>query len=116
MPLSLQRLARNQVIFREVNERLRDLADAVPDGKAEYLCECSDVHCTEKIELLVFEYEDVRARPKMFFIVPGHERTEVERVVDRNHRYAIVEKTVRLDDVTTPAVPSSEEAWPDHGV
>ena len=117
MPLSLQRLARNQVIFREVNERLRDLADAVPNGKAEYLCECSDVHCTEKIELLAFEYEDVRARPKMFFIVPGHERTEVERVVDRNNRYAIVEKTVPLEDVTTTAlIASSEEAWPDHGV
>ena len=116
MPLSLQRLARNQVIFREVNQRLRGLADAVPDGKTDYLCECSDTNCTEKIELKLFEYEAVRARPKCFFIVPGHERPEVERVVDHNHRYAIVEKTVPLDEVTTTALASTEAAWPTHGV
>ena len=86
MPLSSQRLARNQVIFREVNERLRALADAVPDGKTDYLCECSDVECTDKIELRLLEYESVRARPKTFFIISGHERLEVERIVDQTRR------------------------------
>ena len=116
MPLSSQRLARNQVIFREVNERLRGMADAVPDGTVEYLCECSDVHCTEKIELKLFEYETVRARPKRFFIVLGHERLEVERVIDENDRYAIVEKIVPLDDITSRALTSTGEAWPTDGV
>ena len=83
MPLSLQRLGRNQLIFREVNERVREMADTAPDGKTEYLCECGDVTCTERIEMVLSQYEAVRARPNAFFMIPGHERLEVERVVDR---------------------------------
>ena len=112
MPLSSQRLVRNQVIFREVNERLRDLADGVPDGNAEYLCECSDVHCIEKIALRQLEYETVRARPKTFFIVDGHERIEVERVVDQLDSYIVVEKIVPLDERATQALTSTDETWP----
>jgi hypothetical protein len=111
VPLSLQRLARNQVIFREVNERLRDLADGVPDGTAEYICECSDTGCTAKIELKLFQYEAVRARPKCFFIVTGHERLEVERVVDQVDGYVVVEKIVPLDGKATQALVSTDETW-----
>ena len=111
MPVSTQRLVRNQVIFREVNERLRDLAAAAPDGHTDYLCECTDVGCTVKIELKLSEYEAVRARPKTFFIVPGHEHLEVDRIVDGNHRYTTVEKIVPLDDVATRALTTTDEVW-----
>ena len=112
MPLSTQRRARNQVIFREVNERLRALADAVPDGKAGYLCECGDIECTEKIELRLLEYESVRARPKSFFIVPGHERLEVEDVTDELDSYIVVRKIIPLDETATQALASTDEKWP----
>jgi hypothetical protein len=115
VPLSAQRLARNQVIFREVNDRLRALADAGPDGEAEYICECSNVRCTNTIVLQLFEYEAVRARPKMFFIAPGHERLELERVVDELDRYAIVEKVVPLDGAAVRALTSTDEPRSDHG-
>jgi len=111
MPLSSQRLARNQVIFREVNERLRALADAVPDGTTDYLCECGDVECTDKIELRLLEYESVRARPWTFFIVPGHERLEVERIVNELASYMVVEKIVSLDETATQALTSTDEKW-----
>jgi hypothetical protein len=112
MPLSTRRHARNQVIFREVNERLRALADAVPDGKADYLCECGDVECAEKIELELSEYESVRARPKSFFIVPGHERLEVEDVTDELDTYIVVQKIVPLDETATQALAFTDEKWP----
>ena len=111
MPLSTQRLVRNQVIFREVNERLRELADAVPDGKTDYLCECSDVQCTDTIELRLSEYESVRARPKSFLIIPGHERLEVEDVTDERDAYIVVEKIVPLDETATQALTSTDEKW-----
>jgi hypothetical protein len=114
VPLSLQRLARNQVIFREVNERLRDLVGTVPDGVVEYICECSDVGCAAKIELKLLAYEAVRAQPKCFFIVPGHERLELERVVDRVDGYTVVEKIVPLDDAATRALSSTGEGWSAH--
>jgi hypothetical protein len=37
MSVRLERLARNQVVFREVNERLLELLDASPDT-TEFLC------------------------------------------------------------------------------
>ena len=112
MTLSKHRLVRNQVIFREVNERLRTMADAVPDGKADYVCECSSVDCTDKIELRLYEYEAVRARSKAFFIVDGHERLEVERIIDRNDHYIIVEKIVPIDDVAIRTLTPAAEPWP----
>src|SRR5688572_19394904 len=113
MSLSRERLARNQVIFREVNERLRTIADAAPDGKANYLCECTDVHCTRRIELRLFEYEEVRARGNCFFIVPGHDRPDVERIVDETGRYVVVEKIVPVDDAEIRVLTSPHEPWPD---
>ena len=85
----------------------------MPNGEAEYICECSNVLCTMKIELRLFEYESVRARPKMFFVVPGHERLEVERIVDDFGRYMIVEKIVPLD---APQSSAKVETWSDQGL
>ena len=109
MPLSLQRLSRNQLIFREVNERVREMADGAPNGKAEYLCECGDVTCTERIQMVLSQYEAVRARPNAFLMIPGHERLEVERILDTPDGYMIVEKIVPLDDAATRALTSTDD-------
>jgi hypothetical protein len=69
------------------------MADAVPDGKAGYLCECGDVH------------------PNSFFVVPGHEKLEVERVVDELGLYLVVEKIVPLDETAIQALTSTDETW-----
>jgi hypothetical protein len=64
MSVSLERLARNQVLFREVNERLREIVgdSATP---SEFLCECSKTDCTETITLDADEYEGVRSSPNL---------------------------------------------------
>jgi hypothetical protein len=98
MPVSLRRLARNQAIFREVNQRLREIASR-PADLTDYLCECSEVGCAATVELDNGEYEAVRSLPNVFVIVPGHERLEVERVLEDNDRFMLVEKTVLIDDV-----------------
>ena len=38
------------------------------------------------------EYEHVRAASDQFFVVPGHENAEVERIVERFPGYLIVAK------------------------
>ncbi len=48
--------------------------------------------CAERIELSRSEYERIRSRQTFFVVVPGHELPEIERVVERADRYAIVEK------------------------
>lgn len=90
-----RRAGRNQTLFREINERIRDIGDAgrVPtDEPWDFLCECADVTCTDTISMTVEEYEAVRSEPTHFPVIPGHERPELETVVGQTERYAVVEK------------------------
>lgn len=112
--ISLERLARNQVIFREVNERLREIADPADDFN-EFACECSDPCCTERLELDNVQYAAVRSMPNVFMIVPGHERLESERVIDDDDRLMLVEKTTLVDDADLKAAFGSRP-WPTHGL
>jgi hypothetical protein len=87
------RIAHNEAVFREVNERIeagsspRDVVDAVA-----FLCECGMLRCTMLVELTLPEYEAVRADPHLFLLVPGHEISGVEVVVNRQRNYVVVEK------------------------
>jgi hypothetical protein len=96
MAVSLDQLAQNQVLFREVNERLRETLD-VSVGAMEFLCECSDTDCTETISLDIAEYELVRSRSNQFVLTPGHEIPEIDRVVSNGDRYFLVEKIQGAD-------------------
>ena len=92
-------MIRNEALFRELNERVREIEETLTDGGVvepstygEYFCECGLDGCTEKIRLTNEEYERVRTHPLHFAIVPGHEVVEIERVVERTDRFAMVEK------------------------
>ena len=92
MSASLERLARNQTIFRELNERIQELAD--PDGPIRFVCECSHVGCEATVELGRAEYESVRSESTHFVVASGHNLPEIERVVGRTDGYAVVEKMI----------------------
>jgi hypothetical protein len=82
-----------QSLFREVNERIEELTqsfaleDAIP-----VLCECGLTTCNERIELSRSEYDRLRGVPTHFVVLPGHDLPGVERVIEQNERFAIVEK------------------------
>ena len=97
MPVSLERLARNQALFREVNERLLELADGFQDGSMQFVCECSQEDCTETLTLSHERYESVRAHSTFFVIATDHEILEVEKVIDSNDGYTIVQKVMASD-------------------
>jgi hypothetical protein len=88
-----QRLARNEVLVRGINERLeQDLIQLGIAGLQEFVCECGDRDCSEIVQLTLQEYEHTRARPGWFFVVPGHVYPEVEQVVERHDRFELLEK------------------------
>jgi hypothetical protein len=91
--LSTERLARNQALFREVNERVNGVRSPMV-SLVEFVCECSDPSCTKSLSAAPGEYEAVRGDPKRFMIARGHEIREIERVVFDNDRFLVVEKTV----------------------
>jgi hypothetical protein len=49
-------------------------------------------HCLEQVRLTRAEYEAVRADPARFAVVPGHEKPDVERVVEQHAGYFVVQK------------------------
>jgi hypothetical protein len=87
------RIARTESLFRSVNERIAETAERFDSPSAEFVCECSDQSCTDRLEANLEEYEEVRENGTHFLVRPGHEDTRVERVVERRgNRHAVVEK------------------------
>ena len=89
-----KRVGKNEVLFREVNERLRELGEgfSLVSEEAEFVCECADPSCVERIQMSLADYEEVRSDAKRFFVVSGHELPEYEKVLAEHERYLIVEK------------------------
>jgi hypothetical protein len=88
------------LVFREVNDRIREVTERFEvSGLIDFICECSRDDCIENVSLAAGEYQGVRSSPKLFVIVPGHETLKVERVVDANERFMLVEKIKLTDEV-----------------
>jgi 5-bromo-4-chloroindolyl phosphate hydrolysis protein len=105
----LERAARNQSLFREVNERLEDLATTFQElaGTTMFACECADLRCVEKVELTLDEYERVRAEPNQFIVLAGHVYSDVESVVHETDRFVVVAKVGEAAKVAAEADPRS---------
>ena len=89
-----RRIGANEVLFREVNERIEGLHETfgVRPAAMTIVCECGDPQCLERIEVPMGEYEDVRAEPARFLVSPGHVIPDVEEVVEQGDGYEVVEK------------------------
>jgi hypothetical protein len=88
-----QRVAKNEALFRRVNERIEEISEGLPgDSESDFLCECGNDNCTAPVRLTLSEYEDVRRDPTHFLIAHGHDVVDLERVVRETDRYAVVEK------------------------
>ena len=56
-----ERLAKNEVIFRTVNEAIEQKAiDMGGLDEYQFICECSTAECFERISLTLSQYEHVR--------------------------------------------------------
>ena len=90
------RAGRNEALFREVNERVRELNETheFSQHMLEWLCECADAACFEKIVMTGAEYSAVRENGTHFAITPNkqHVDSEVEVVLEQHDRYWVVEK------------------------
>ena len=109
-----ERLARNQVIFRTVNEAIEQKAVEL-GGLDEYqfICECSTADCFERISLTLQQYEHIRSAGVRFVVTPGHEDPEVELVVETMGPYSVVEKDGSAGIIAEFADPRDGE--PGHG-
>jgi hypothetical protein len=100
-----ERRATTEALFRDVNERIAESAERFDAKESDFVCECADPSCTHRVSASLAEYEEVRAEPTTFLVAPGHEESDIERVVSDLGRFRIVDKfqaamrrtVVRLD-------------------
>ncbi len=115
MDADQERRARNEAIFREVNERIEELSrrggidedDSLLPG---FICECSDDSCAELIQVSYQQYEAVRENPRRFLVLPGHQDLDVERVVDEKPNVLVVEKDTDASKVALEHDPRSDDS------
>jgi hypothetical protein len=102
-----EQIARNEALFREVNERVQEVSEDRATLMTDFVCECGDTGCTQSIQLRDEEYEHVRSDPLLFAIVPGHEILDVEEVVAENQRFYVVRKHVAEAELARDTDPRS---------
>ena len=103
------RAARNQSLFRAVNEKLRELNEAFSDVSETYAiaCECADVSCVETLHVRMDEYLVVREHPRRFVVLRDHVIPDVESVVSGNDGYVVVEKAAAASAITEATDPNA---------
>jgi hypothetical protein len=103
------RVAKTEALFREVNERVAERAGEFQADEAEFVCECADPMCTDRIPASLEEYEEVREEGDQFFVVPGHEeRPDLERVVARERNFEVVRKLRELGAIVRQLDPRAQ--------
>lgn len=87
-----EKIAQNESLFREVNERIAETAERFDAVETRFVCECADPTCTDRVDASLEEYEQVREDGATFLLVPGHEDDRVESVITLRADHAVVEK------------------------
>jgi len=91
-----ERIARNEALFRDLNERTKEITESLTHGEPprilEIFCECGQADCVMKLVVGTNVYETVRAHAVQFLVADGHDAPDVERVVARTDEYLIVAK------------------------
>ena len=108
-----RRRARNEALFREVNERIVELET----GRGGYdqddsllvglVCECPREDCSEILEVTRGQYEAVRGNPRRFLVLPGHEDGDIAHVVERHSSYLVIEKEGQAAEIAREQDPRS---------
>lgn len=96
---SERRLVENELMFRAANRKVqKQVQQDHPKKRGEdtmelqFYCECSDLHCRDRIRLTVGDYQAATQGNKEFIVIPGHENRAVEKVLRENAKYTVVEK------------------------
>lgn len=105
-----ERAARNEAMFRAVNEEMCGLNKGFASITDEYaiVCEYAGLSCTETLLIRPLDYFAIRGNPRQFMVVVGHVYPDVERVVAESDGYVVVEKTGAAAVVAEAVAPTQD--------
>ena len=88
-----ERAARNEEVFRSINERIEAGAEmhriSVPE---QFHCECDRVGCSEFVAIRPAEYHQIVEKRYHFVTAPDHIDPRVEQLSESHDTYWVVEK------------------------
>ena len=87
-----ERVARNEVAAREINEAIEETDTRPANSFIHLLCECGLEDCERVLAITRPVYERVRSDPRQFVILPSHLFSEFEDVVEESDGFLIVAK------------------------
>jgi hypothetical protein len=87
-----ERAARNEALFRAVNEEIHDIDRRFGFRASAFVCECADDKCVVRLSVPPDVYTAARESPTRFLVAPGHEDPSLESVVERHDGFFVVEK------------------------
>src|SRR5215510_3872511 len=90
-----ERIGMNEAVFRDVNERIQDVASSfnLTSESLDLICECGDAACVARISLTRDEYERMRGDAQLFAVASGHVAPDVEEVAANHDGYDVVRKS-----------------------
>lgn len=97
-----QRVVKNELEFRDYNERREEMERGAGDELLPFVCECGDSHCVRALSATAADWESAHARDDQFLVLPGHVYPEYERVIDRGERHWVVQKFTHPSDALDP--------------
>ena len=103
--IQADKAARNHALWREMNERIKLVAETPGDGV--FLCECARMNCTAPSRLSRAEYTLIRSSASRFPVAVGHDVPKLENVVAICDAYAVVEKKGAAREEAARLDPSS---------
>lgn len=85
-----------------MNERIKETSLRLeapdleqPPRYIEFLCECADPDCTDRVAVTLQEYEEIRSESTHFLVRPGHQNGAIEDAAwSSSERFVVVEKEV----------------------
>jgi hypothetical protein len=94
------RRVRNEALFRNLNERLKELDDrldtavvgAPAQDREEFFCECGRIDCMARFEMNRAQYESIRAHGARFGVLAEHVDPNIEQIVATHANFVVVEK------------------------
>lgn len=104
--MDVERNARTQVLYREVNNRIQAIEESFgAPPSMEVMCECGR-GCTVRLKVAPVEYARVRAESTYFLVAPEHQAPEVDRVVEDHGSWLLVEAIGVAAEIARRGCPS----------
>lgn len=98
---SQRRRVENEVMFKQENERIKQVAESVTVRTSAlpipFYCECANLNCSKIINLTSEDFEAFHDDPDWYTILPGHEQLDIEKVIKNNDGFLVIKK---LESVT----------------